>query len=56
MISSDFDGEKFNYVLILSSLCLLTFNLFKGQHYDANDRLSLNFTKRNEINDDRRRR
>ena len=46
MISSDFDGEKFGYALILSWLCLLTFSLFKRQLYDANDRLRLNFTKK----------
>ena len=46
MISSDFDGKKFSYALILSWFCLLTFNIFKRQLYDANDRLRLNFTKK----------
>ena len=40
MISSDFDGEKISYALVL-----LTFNDFKRQLYDANDWLRLNFTK-----------
>ena len=44
MISSDFDGEKFSYVLVLF-LVLLTFNVFKRKLYGANDRLRLNFTK-----------
>ena len=45
MISSDFDGEKFSYVLVLF-LVLLTFNVFKRKLYGANDRLRLNFTKK----------
>jgi len=39
MISSDFDGEKINYVLILSWFCSLTFNLFKRTIYGTNDQL-----------------
>ena len=46
MISSDFDGKKFSYALILSWFFLLTFNIFKRQLYGANDRLRLNFTKK----------
>ena len=46
MISIDFDGEKFSYQLILSLVCLLTFNLFKRQLYDTNDRLRLHFYKK----------
>ena len=49
MISSDFDCEKFSYALILSWVVLLTFNLFKRQLYSANDRLRLNFTKKQDL-------
>ena len=46
MISIDFNGEKFNYVLILSWFCSLTFNLFKRMIYDINDRLQFYFYKK----------
>ena len=39
MISSDFNGEKFSYMLILSWFYSLTFNLFKKMIYSTNDRL-----------------
>ena len=39
MISSDFNGEKFSYMLILPWFRSLTFNLFKKMIYDINERL-----------------